>query len=431
MNPLQSTESLGMLEVSADAPIVVDGTRLAVDFTDLSSRIDVNGASFAAETVGALAFEVERHFAGTRRLLSMPCDVRADGSLLVFDQAREHVVGLSGAYLSGASVGLAIDKAEQLATGDHRAWGRSPGVTADDLTVLDDLAAAGQWGGPLVVSMPRTGSTLLGTLFLLLRDPPGTGEHAFARYVHEPCAPVFWEGAPPASVRAIIGDRLTGRDLVQESAYQFADPKLALWFLRNARAPVVFVVRHPQLSWPSRWRIMLSMMLAEGSAGGDAERVADALAADDFTGIGDVLARLVRPADNGWYSFVALLGACVAEGIEFVVVDNARFRQRPEAVLGEVCTRWGVAYDDALATWRDLSDALPRVVMGDLARGVEYPWYYEGTMSSAAGIVRTDRPPVPADAFPAEFRGSGGNGLTIDEAVTWYHLLLARPETIG
>ena len=43
-------------------------------------------------------------------------------------------------------------------------------------------------------------------------------------------------------------------DIVQESAYQFASPDIARWFLNRARQPVAFTMRHPQIAWPSRWR---------------------------------------------------------------------------------------------------------------------------------------------------------------------------------
>lgn len=202
-----------------------------------------------------------------------------------------------------------------------------------------------------------------------------------------------------------------------------------MWFLRRARPPIVFVVRHPQRTWPSRWRIMLSMLLEDRPPPELEPRAQAALARSDFSELGDFLTG-VRPPDNGWYSFLSLVDACREEGLEFMVVENALFRRDPPGVIAELCAAWDVPYDDAAVKWRNLEDVIPRVVMGELARGREYEWYYARTMGSSEGIVTTDIDLLPADRFPSVLRGSGGEYLSIDEAVTWHHLLLTRQEAL-
>ncbi len=293
---------------------------------------------------------------------------------------------------------------------------------------LDTLTPQGSWGGPIIVSMPRTGSTLLATLFLLLHDHEG--KHVFDRYIHEPVAPIFWENEPIESVLEVAAGRLTERDIVQESAYQFTSKEIAHWFLNRARKPIAFVMRHPQLAWPSRWRIMLREWLAEDPDSPDAGRFHDALDGNDFSDLGDILTSRVTQPDNGWYSFISLINRCREEDIEFVIVDNDRFRKDPDRVLGEMCQRWGHDFDDAMTTWDDLSEAKPRVVMSELAAGPEYAWYYAGTLGSTGGIIRTDQQPAPLDRFPEILRGASEDHLTIDTAVEWYEMLLALPETI-
>jgi hypothetical protein len=308
---------------------------------------------------------------------------------------------------------------------DHDAWRLH--VTERDLAELDTLTAQGRWNGPLVVSMPRTGSTLLGTIFLLLRD--AAGEHVFERYVHEPVAPVFWQDRPVSSIPEFVG-QLSPGDIIQESAYQFGSKEIARWFLRNARSPVAFVMRHPLLAWPSRWRIMLREWLANEADSLDATRWRAAFEANDFTEIGDILTTKVAQPDNGFYSFLSLINLCHDEGIDFVIVDNARFRADPDGILAQMCGRWGHEYDDAMTNWDDLAEAKPRVAMSELAAGPEYDWYYARTLESTNGIIRTDQEPVPLERFPTILRGESTDHLTIDTAVEWYEELLALPQTL-
>lgn len=306
---------------------------------------------------------------------------------------------------------------------DRLAW-KSQNEPAE----LDTLTPLGSWGGPIIVSMPRTGSTLLATLFLLLHDQDG--KHVFERYIHEPVAPIFWEGKPIESVLEVADGRLTVGDIVQESAYQFTSKEIAHWFLHRARKPIAFVMRHPQLTWPSRWRIMLREWLAKDPDSPNAGRFHDALDGNDFSDLGDILTTRVTQPDNGWYSFMSLVNRCREEDIEFVIVDNGQFRSDPDRVLAQMCQSWGHDFDDAMTTWDDLSEAIPRIVMSDLAAGPEYAWYYAQTLGSTGGIIRTDKEPVPLDRFPNVLRGESEDHLTIDTAVEWYQMLLALPETI-
>lgn len=311
------------------------------------------------------------------------------------------------------------------------AWDPARAVPEEDVGRLDDLVGSEGWGGPLVVSMPRTGSTLLGTLFLLVSDPPGSGRHVFERYVHEPVAPVYWENRGVADVVAGIGGRLTERDIVQESAYQFADKRIARWFLRQARSPVAFTIRDPQIAWPSRWRIMLEMRLAGDPPREERERIERALGDRDYRELGDLLTRAVHPPGNGWAALLSLIDLCDDEGIEYVIVDNQSFRGDPDAVLADLCERWGLVYDPAMTAWDDLGDAIPRVHMSDLASGPEYEWYYETTLSSRGGIIRTDRAPMSLERFPEALRARPPGRITIDRAVQWYRRLLQEAPLAG
>lgn len=310
------------------------------------------------------------------------------------------------------------------------AWSSGLDVGPGDIALLDGMLENGTWNGPLVVSMPRTGSTLLGTILLLAADPPGSDDHVFDRYIHEPVAPVFWEGEPLPSILEVTGGSLGPGDIVQESAYQFADREIGRWFLRAARPPIAFTMRHPQIAWPSRWRIMLREWLDADPNDPDAERFRDALERNDFSGLGDVLTTRVSQPANGWFAFLSLLELCDEEGIEVALIDNARFRADPDAVLAKLTGAWGMAYDPALTAWTDLEHIRPRIVMSDLALGSEYDWYYARTLGSSEGIVRVDRDPVPLDRFPDELRGESDEHLTIDTAVTWYETLLQRPEVL-
>ena len=152
--------------------------------------------------------------------------------------------------------------------------------------------------------------------------------------------------------------------------------------------------------------------------------------ADDFGDIGDLLTTRVAQPANGWFAFMSLLRLCVDDGVEFALVDNARFRADPDDVLSQLFQAWGLPYDDAVTSWTDLESIRPRIVMSDLAAGPEYDWYYARTLGSTDGIVRTDRPLVPLERFPDVLRGETDGHLTIDQAVAWYEMLLARPEVL-
>lgn len=422
------TMSSGMITVVTHAPMRIEGTDVAVDFSqDAEPLIEVCGHRFEASSVRVLAKAIESGFA--RTLLDVPLTARAEGSTLVLGQPDELFSDRAGTYLTGSDALEAAVKASQLAPVAPGSWLSDIEVGDVELKMLDELVRGDRWDGPLVVSMPRTGSTLLGMLFLLLRDPPGTGEWRFDRYIHEPAAPLFWQGRLVNSIDEIISEPLTERDVIQESAYQFSTKPLARWFLRQARRPVVFAVRHPQLSWPSRWRIMLRMRLEENPRGPDADRIAAALESDDFSQLGDILSA-VTPADNGWLATLSLIQCCLEEDIDFVIVDNTRFRSDPESMLAQICERLDLPFDPYVTDWKDLSEIRQRVVMGDLARGEEYEHYYRRTIGSSSGIIRQDRPLLDPSRFPEELRGKGDGPVTVDEAVTWYHMLIARVEAL-
>ncbi len=271
----------------------------------------------------------------------------------------------------------------------------------------------------------------MGTLLLFCRDPSNRSGYQFNRYIHEPVAPVFWRGDDFARVGRFFSTPLSARDIVQESAYQFADPRIARWFLSQARSPVIFTMRHPQLAWPSRWRAMLAQRLDANPSDPRADEYRRAPETDDFTGLGTHLTESVRPADNGFYAFMALLDLCVREGIDFVLVDNTRFRADPEATMRTLCERMDISYSPEIVEWTDLEPVLPRVLMSDLAQGDEYRWYYETTLASSQGIQPERSTRVDRSRFPEQLLGVSDHFLTIDEAVTWYQLLLARPETLS
>ncbi len=305
--------------------------------------------------------------------------------------------------------------------------GRNRGWKTSETSDLSSLEGLGEWGGPLIVSMPRTGSTLLGTLMLLAG---GEGNPALQRYVHEPAAPIYWEGASVESIGDLVGGSLNAGDVVQESAYQFTAPDVARWFVRKARDPVAFTVRDPQIAWPSRWRIMLRERVERDPEHPDAARMHQAVEESDYSQVGDILRDRVVQPDNGWLAFTDVIEMCRREGKAVSIVENARFRADPEAVLGSLCRGWGVAFSRAMVEWDTLDPVLGRVVMSRLAAETEYEGYYSGTLGSRGGIRRTDSEPLPLDRFPAELRSGGSAPVSIDEAVAWYRELLEAPEVL-
>ena len=157
----------------------------------------------------------------------------------------------------------------------------------------------------------------------------------------------------------------------------------------------------------------------------DAAALEAAVDSEDYSALGPLLTTAVDPPDNGWVAFLSVIRLCIDAGIDFVVVDNTRMRRTPEATMRTLCDRLGITYDESMTAWQTLDSALDRVVMGEMALDREYPWYYAGTLSSDHGIVPESRQPLAVDRFPAELRGTGGDHVSIDEAMIWYQLLLA------
>jgi hypothetical protein len=417
----EHSEDVGLVEVAASAMVIDFGTRKA------DPELELNGLRFRAGTPAELGAAVAAHGRDEpKRLFSINYDVVVEDTRVVITPTPS-LGAFSDTCLAGADAESAIDRAELVLASAGDAWPLGPAPSHTESEVLSGLADEGGWDGPLVVSMPRTGSTLMGILFLFAGVSRGAS--VFRRYVHEPAAPVFWRGDDPAFTRRFV-DRLGPADVVQESAYQFAHPEIAAWFLRNARRPVVFTVRHPQLSWPSRWRAMLSQLVAEQPGHPLHAQASVALESRDYAPLGEFLTTSVRPPDNGFYSFIWMLDLCLREGIDFILVDNTRFRDRPEATLRALCERLDVAFDPAMVEWSNLDMIRERIVMSDLASGDEYRWYYEGTVGSRTGIRPETHEPVPGTRFPDVLRGVGGEHLSIDEATTWYRLLLSRPEAL-
>jgi len=420
------------LELTSDADVQVTDGSIVVDFgLDVSDpRLVLNGDTFMASTPAELgAALVAAQLDAPDFILGARYAVSVEGSRLILSP-DPGVDSPAGALLTGAELEGTRAKAHRVVNSWSDAWPMASQLAALDVKQLDGLIRDEPWGGPLVVSMPRTGSTLLGVLMLFCRDASSPDGYRFRRYIHEPAAPIFWSGAEVGAVVDYIANPLSGRDVIQESAYQFAHPELAKWFLSLARRPVVFTMRHPQLAWPSRWRAMLAKMLSEHPDDVDAVAARRALSKDDFSDIGHYLTQRVLPADNGFYAFIALLDLCLQENIDFVLIDNTRFRDHPKATLAELCDRLGFEFDDDMTTWTNLERVSHRVVMSDLALGEEYPWYYAGTLGSSHGIVAESHRPLDLDRFPAELVGSSNTLLTVEEAATWYELLLARPETL-
>ena len=311
-----------------------------------------------------------------------------------------------------------------MGSGRSDSWARAD--RARDPGELDALVTDGRWDGPLIVSMPRTGSTLLGAIMLLATD--GEGGRAFDRYVHEPVAPLFWDGAPLTGLRGLVGE-LSDRDVVQESAYQFTSAEIAWWFVTKARRPVAFTTRDPRLAWPSRWRLLFREWIEADPHDRDASVIRHALHEDDFSAAGDLLTRRVPQPDNGWLAFREIMARCDAEDVEMTVVDSGRLREDPTTVISGLCAAWGAEHHHGMERWADLSAVLPRIVMSDLARR-EYRWYYAGTLGGRGGIQPERRTPLALDRFPPELRGSGVDPLTIDTALAWHEEVLRRPEVL-
>ncbi len=323
----------------------------------------------------------------------------------------------------------AIAKAKKIAVDPASINIERHAIDDHDVKYLEQFLQKKNWQGPLIVSKPRTGSTLMGISLLFAKT--FQGDYQFPRYIHEPVAPIFWQGATIDTTFDILG-QLHVHDIIQESAYQFAHEKLAYLFLKHARKPIVFLTRHPRIAWASRWRILLNGLLEKMAVGSLHNQITQALKNHDFSTIGHVLARDVKPNNNGWYAFLYLQQLCKQHNFEYVVIDNATFRQNPTAIFKQLFQAWQLPFDSSVATWQNLAKVNSRIVMGNMALHKEYHDYYANTINSPHGIQKMDKKPLAWEKFPKNLRGFSKdiNILTIDEAVIWYHFNLTTPNAI-
>ncbi len=317
----------------------------------------------------------------------------------------------------------AITKAQKIVTDPTSINIEKHGIDDHDVRHLEQFLQEKNWQGPLIVSKPRTGSTIMGISLLFAKN--SQGEYQFPSYIHEPVAPMFWQGATIDATFDIL-EQLHVHDIIQESAYQFSHEKLAYLFLKHACKPIVFLTRHPRIAWVSRWRILLKELLEKMDIGLLHDQITHASKYHDFSTIGHILSHEIKPNNNGWYAFLYLQRLCEQHDFEYVIIDNAMFRQNPTAIFEQLFQAWQLPFDSSVATWQNLTEVCPRIVMGNMALHEEYPNYYAKTINSQHGIQQMDKKPLEWEKFPKNLRGFSKDlsVLTIDEAVIWYHFLV-------
>ncbi|EDN71503.1 hypothetical protein BGP_2552 [Beggiatoa sp. PS] len=296
----------------------------------------------------------------------------------------------------------AIAKAKKIAVEPASINIEKHAIDDHDVKHLEQFLQEKNWQGPLIVSKPRTGSTIMGISLLFAKS--FQGDYQFPRYIHEPVAPIFWQGATIDTTFDILS-QLHVHDIIQESAYQFTHEKLAHLFLKHARKPIVFLTRHPRIAWVSRWRIILNRLLEKMAVSSLHNQITHALKYHDFSTIGHVLARDVKPNNNGWYAFLYLQQLCEQHNFEYVIIDNTIFRQKPTAIFKQLFQAWQLPFDLSVATWQNLKEVRSRIVMGNMASHEEYHDYYAKTIDSQRGIHQMDEELLAWEKLPKNLRG--------------------------
>jgi hypothetical protein len=245
----------------------------------------------------------------------------------------------------------------------------------------------------VILSPPRCSSTALARVFW--ENPE------IRHYLHEPFEAAYYRSQPLAGVFAGMQAPLRLRDLkkhtadvlgqgivIKEMPYQVGDHFALL--ARLATAPLIFLIRDPRLNISSR------MIMKEE--------------------VGD--SPVFPLVESGWQLLRAQIGACQASGTPFSIVDSRGFRNQPDIVLRELCTRSGLAYTEALLTWRS-----QRIDIDNLDG--KHSHLYAKVLRSK-GLLPDDDP-MPADDF---FAGKGAFARHVDECLTIYEEIRALPQMI-
>jgi hypothetical protein len=134
-------------------------------------------------------------------------------------------------------------------------------------------------------------------------------------------------------------------------------------------------------------------------------QITHALKNDDFSKIGPILAHEIKPNNNGWYAWLYLQQLCEQHHFEYMIIDNATFRQNPATIFKQLFQAWQLSFDSSVATWQNLAEVRSRIVMGNMALHDEYHDYYARTINSQQGIEKRDNQFLEWEKFPKNLRG--------------------------
>ncbi|MCB9762424.1 MAG: hypothetical protein H6739_21685 [Alphaproteobacteria bacterium] len=261
----------------------------------------------------------------------------------------------------------------------------------------------------LIVAPPRSASTAFSRAL---------GQHsAFRRQIHEPCEVWSYQRGSLQVILDALAD-LDAHTLIKEMTFQIREPALARSFLRNSRAPVLFLVRSPLRTIESRLRMVLTDLKAEPTTSeADRARIEQAIAARDHRGVADLLTEEVFPLwRTGWADLGDQLALCRAEGIDHLIVEAGRFRADPEATLRAVCARLGLPFEPQMLQWQR-HDRTPHGAWDAHAR-----WY--ARVNQSTGVLPPDTEDIQEERFPPRFRAH------VPEAMAVYREALSSPSCI-
>lgn len=278
------------------------------------------------------------------------------------------------------------------------------------INALDTLERMLAQAAPyLILAPPRSSSTALARC-LLRHSRVGP-------YIHEPCDVYRHQHAPVASILERLQEGgFTRASLIKAMTFQLGTGDVGRCFLRNARRPLIVLIRDPARAITSRIRMVLRDLARHpDTPPSHRARITQALARKDYSRLDDIVTEAVFPlAHTGWNALASQLETCRREEIDYVILPAYVFRRHPESSLKCLCKRLTLPYEDRMLTWT-MQDALR---LGGLP---DQKAWYRRIVESTGVLPETEAIPV-SEQLPQRFR------VHLSETQCMYRAMLNDPK---
>lgn len=308
---------------------------------------------------------------------------------------------------------------------------------------ISSLVNSGKLEIRLILSPPRTGSTLMEACFWM---NPGVEAQC-----HEPFVRLGYYGEGAESGYQAIYESIGSSDLSKrEGTTTLVAKEMSHWlatsgeferFLPLVKDPVILLIRNPLLTAESRLVKVLEILYMRERpvlqdwlldryphfrgkhvrAGVDNKSplalqqslldfhaqnndyvewrvmVEEKMKEKDYRIFGEILQldRILPLTGSGWGGLLIEMEFLERHNRQFAVVDGTEYRLSPRYIAQELCTRWGLVFDDAMLQWRGNEIAQ----LHTRQEKAHYRVWYD-TLITSRGIKPPTEVPPKLGAFP-------------------------------